>query len=151
MLTGEELEARLQRIDESPSLGALRDQLLVHARELATRKPPIPAAKGLLTADGGFCPTDGTPLTFDPWSPDRHRCPQCGGVQTGSRHDQRWAMNQHLWLAEGMATAAVAGVLADDADVVAWACAMVTEYGRRYGDFPNRDNVLGPGQLFSST
>ena len=151
MLTGEELEARLAQVDAAPALAALRDHLLAKARILVSRRPPIPAVKGLLTADGGFCPVDGTLLTFDPWSPGQHRCPLCGAVQQGARHDQRWAMNQHLWLAERIATAAAAGVMAADEAVVSWACGMVTAYGQRYLDFPNRDNVLGPGHLFSST
>ncbi|MEO8636740.1 MAG: heparinase II/III family protein [Gemmatimonadales bacterium] len=151
MLTGEELEARQQLVEQAPVLTAMRDRLLAQARLVASRKPPIPALKGLLTADGGFCPADGALLTFDPWSPDRHQCPVCGAVQSGVRHAQRWSMNQHLWLAERMATAAAAGVMANDDAVLAWACEMVTVYGRRYSDYPNRDNVLGPGHLFSST
>lgn len=151
MLTGDELAARQQLVDEAPELAALRDRLLTQSRLLIKRNPPIPSLKGLLTADGGFCPADGTLLTFDPWSPGRHRCPQCGAAQTGVRHDQRWAMNQHLWLAERLATAATAGVMAGEDDVVAWVAGRVTEYARRYFDYPNRDNILGPAHLFSSS
>src|SRR3989440_4265218 len=29
-----------------------------------------------------------------------HRCPRCGQIQRGERHDRNWARHQHLWLAE---------------------------------------------------
>ncbi|MEO8138719.1 MAG: heparinase II/III family protein [Gemmatimonadota bacterium] len=151
MLTGEELEARRELIAESPELQALVERLADRARTVLSRDPAIPAEKGLLSADGGFCPDDRTPLTFDPWSPTSHACPRCGKRLTGERHDRRWAWQQHLWLGERIAELAAVGLLTGDEEMLAWSAAKVTEYGERYLSYPNADNVLGPARLFFST
>lgn len=151
MLTFDELELRREVIAGAPDLVALQERLLARAREVIRRKPVLPALKGMLTADGGVCPEDGSALTFDPWSPSVHRCPRCGRDYRGERHDWRWAWHQHLWYAERIAEAAVTGLLAEDEAVTGWAVAQLLAYAGRYFDFPNRDNVLGPTRLFSST
>jgi hypothetical protein len=151
MLTGEELEARREVVADAADLHTLRDRLLVRTRRVTSRRPVTPVIKGMLSADGGFCPEDRSPLHFDPWSPERHRCPRCGREFQGERHAWRWAWLQHLWLGERIAELAFVGAMADDEEALAWATEQVGEYGRRYLDYPNSDNVLGPSRLFSST
>lgn len=151
MLTAEELEARRAVIEGSPDLGALLERLTQHAHLVLERRPAIPRHKAMLSADGGFCPIDGALLRFDPWSPDAHRCTRCGTVSKGDRHNRRWACNQHLWLAERMASLATVGILADDEAALGWAAEQVRAYADRYQDYPNSDNVLGPSRLFFST
>lgn len=151
MLMYDEVEARRAQIEDAPDLAALRDRLVAAAAGVAERGPALPPGKGMLSADGGVCPTDRRPLVFDPWSPEAHRCPGCGMVHRGPRHDRRWAWLAHLWRAERIATAACAGALAEDAELLGWAAGAVTEYAARYHDYPNRDNVLGPSRLFFST
>ena len=80
---------------------------------MLARTPVIPTVKALLSQDGGVCPADGGPLAFDPWSPDAHRCPRCGAVQRGERHDGWWARFQHLWVAERAAHLAALASLGD--------------------------------------
>lgn len=151
MLTAEELEARRAVIEASPDLGALLRRLQTHAQLVLERRPEIPRHKGMLSADGGFCPADGATLGFDPWSPNAHRCTKCGAIAKGERHDLRWAWYQHLWLAERMASLATVGILADDEAALTWAAEQVRAYAERYHDYPNIDNVLGPSRLFFST
>lgn len=151
MLTADELELRSGLIADSDDLRELAARLGHRVTLVRQRNPAIPRLKGMLTADGGVCPVDGAPLQFDPWSPAVHRCSRCGAEARGERHDQRWAWHQHLWLAERIAEAATFGVLTGDADATAWAVGKLEEYGERYFEAPNRDNVLGPSHLFSST
>ena len=151
MLTLEELELRREVIAGAPDLRALLERLQRRTGLVLKRNPPIPAIKGMLTADGGVCPDDGTMLTFDPWSPAAHRCPRCGQEWRGERHDWRWAWHQHLWLAERMAEATTAGILGGRDAALEWAAGMMTGYAARYFELPNQDNVLGPSRLFSST
>lgn len=151
MLTFEELESRREVIESSPDLSALREFLRTRARDVIKRKPVLPAIKGMLTADGGVCPADGTVLTFDPWSPEVHRCPRCHAEYRGERHNWRWAWHQHLWLAERMAEAASVGLFTGEEGMVEWAGGMLLRYVDTYFALPNRDNVLGPSRLFSST
>jgi len=151
MLTGEELEARRELLADSRDLQELCDRLAARARAVVARDPMIPAQKGMLSADGGFCADDRTPLTFDPWSPSKHACPRCGKCFTGARHDGRWAWQQHLWLGERIAELAAVGLMTGDEELLAWAARKVTEYGERYLSYPNADNVLGPARLFFST
>jgi hypothetical protein len=151
VLTADELEARRELLASAPDLSTLSDRLRQRALRVLERQPAIPALKGMLTADGGICPEDRIPLVFDPWSPSRHRCIRCGREYAGERHDRRWAWHQHLWLAERIAEAASVGLTAGEDPLVAWAVGRVTEYGERYLDYPNADNVLGPSRLFSST
>jgi hypothetical protein len=146
-----ELAARREAIAASPDLSGLLARLAERARPLLERRPTIPAAKALLSVDGGVCPQDGAQLRFDPWSPSSHACPRCGGAQTGERHDRWWARFQHLWLAERAAHLATLGVFAGDAAAAAPARELLAHYGERYFDYPNRDNVLGPSRLFFST
>ena len=150
MLTGEELAQRRQDIQAAPDLMALLRRLTERARPLLDRMPPIPRSKALLTADGGMCPVDGTPLQFNPWSPSEHRCPRCHQSYRGDRHDQAWAHYQHLWLAERAAHLATIAVLADHEDAEQRANQLLQAY-HGYLDFPNQDNVLGPSRLFFST
>lgn len=121
------------------------------AAPLVERAPVIPEAKALLSMDGGVCPHDRTPLIFDPMSPDRHVCPQCGKAQSGERHHRHWARFQHLWLAERAGDLATIAALTEDHTAAARAREILTAYGERYFSYPNRDNVLGPARLFFST
>jgi len=153
MVTAEELAARAALIGESPDLRALLEQQRLRARPLLERMPPIPQHKALLSMDGGVCPDDQSLLVFDPWHATEHRCPRCGKVWRGERHDRNWARFQHLWLAERAAHLAAVAALGGEGDR---ACAqrareILTTYAERYFRFPNRDNVLGPSRLFFST
>jgi hypothetical protein len=150
VLTGDELSERRKEIQGAPDLAALLYRLTDRARPVLERMPPIPRAKALLTADGGMCPSDGTRLEFNPWSPAEHRCPRCHRNYPGERHDRAWAHYQHLWLAERTAHLATVAVLADHEAAELRANELLQAY-RGYLDFPNEDNVLGPSRLFFST
>ena len=153
MVTAEEMAARAAEVGGSADLRALLAHLRERARPLLERVPPVPEHKARLTTDGGFCPDDGSTLTFDPWSPAEHRCPRCGKTWRGERHDWNWARLQHLWLAERAAhLAALAGIGGvDDRTAAARSRDILNAYGERYWRYPNRDNVLGPSRLFFST
>jgi Heparinase II/III-like protein len=151
VLTLDELDLRREVVEGAPDLVALLRRLQARTRLVVERDPAVPSTKGMLTADGGVCPADGTMLSFNPWSPSAHRCPRCDNAWRGERHDWRWAWQQHLWLAERMAEAAAIGVLAREDAVLEWAAGKMAAYAARYFELPNRDNVLGPSRLFSST
>lgn len=150
MLTAEELDLRRADIDTSPELAALLQRLAQRAGPVLARMPEVPSRKALLTADGGVCPSDGTRLTFDPWSPRAHRCPRCATEYRGERHDRAWAHYQHLWLSERAAHLAAVAAFAGREDAAGRANELLQAY-RGYGEYPNRDNVLGPSRLFFST
>lgn len=153
MVIAEQLAARAHDVRGSLDLTALLAHLRERARPLLERMPIIPEHKALLTVDGGFCPDDATALTFDPWSPNEHRCPRCGKTWRGERHNWSWARYQHLWLAERAAHLATLAGLGDETDRPAAARArdILNAYAQRYWRYPNRDNVLGPSRLFFST
>jgi len=151
VVTAEQLAARRAEIPGAPDLAALLAHLTERAAPLLARLPPVPAAKALLSTDGGVCPDDGAALSFDPWSPAEHRCPRCGRRFTGERHDGQWARYQHLWLAERAAHLATLAALDDNAAAATRATEVLQAYARSYWQYPNRDNVLGPSRLFFST
>ena len=151
MLTTAELDARREVIGASADLAALARRLAEGAAPLLARMPVVPAAKALLSADGGLCPDDGATLAFDPWSPTAHRCPRCMRTFGGERHDRAWARFQHLWLAERAATLAALAALTGHPAAAGRAGDILSAYANSYFDFPNRDNVLGPSRLFFST
>ena len=151
MVTAEELATRREEIAGSPDLSALHAHLRERAAPVLARMPAIPAAKALFSSDGGVCPDDGTVLTFDPWSPAEHRCPRCGKIVTGERHDRDWARFQHLWVAERAAHLATLAALDHDARAAGRAAEILRAYAARYWQYSNRDNVLGPSRLFFST
>lgn len=151
LLLSGELETRRAEVAASPDLTALLDRLVARAAPVLERMPPIPAVKAMLSRDGGNCPDDGTPLRFDPWSPDRHRCPHCAREFTGDRHHAHWARAQHLWLAERAAHLATIHAFTGDDRAAARARDILAAYHQLYFDLPNRDNVLGHTHLFFST
>jgi hypothetical protein len=151
MLTFDALAARRTLIDESPDLTALRDHLVARARPVIEQMPPVPRVKALLSRDGGSCPTDGTVLLFDPWSPDAHRCPKCQQVFSSERHHAHWARAQHLWLAERAAHLATVYAVTGDEAAASRARELLANYYDLYFELPNADNVLGPSHLFFST
>lgn len=151
MVTAEALAARKVEIARSPDLRNLLARLGERAAPVLARLPPVPDAKALLSTDGGVCPEDRSPLTFDPWSPGAHRCPRCGRTYTGERHDRHWARFQHLWLAERAAHLAALAALGDDRAAGVRARELLLAYAACYWRYPNRDNVLGPSRLFFST
>jgi hypothetical protein len=151
VVTAERLAARRRQIAASPELQRLRDHLTARAAPLLERMPVVPSAKALLSVDGGVCPQDGSPLTFDPWAPTEHRCPRCGVTVRGERHDRAWAKYQHLWLAERAAHLAALQALDGNEAAGRRAGEILTAYAQRYWSYPNRDNVLGPSRLFFST
>ena len=151
MLNEEELALRREVIAASPELGRLLARLEERAEPVLSGTPILPAVKALLSVDGGVCPRDGAALEFDPWSPHAHRCPRCGESVSGERHHRWWARFQHLWLGERIAHLAALASLGDNEPARAAASRMLVEYGTRYLDYPNQDNVLGPARLFFST
>jgi hypothetical protein len=151
MLSADGLEARRETLGQSADLSALAERLARRAEPILRQPLEPPALKALLTADGGICPEDGSPLTFDPWRPQVHRCPSCGREYAGPRHDGAWARWQHLWLAERAVELAALGALAGREDAAQAAGGLLTAYAGRYAEYPNRDNVLGPSRLFFST
>jgi hypothetical protein len=151
VVTTEQLEARRQALAQSPDLQALLAAIERRNAPLVERAPIIPAAKALLSQDGGRCPDDGHALVGDPWNPTVHRCPTCGKEWRGERHDRHWARYQHLWVAERAAELATIAALRQDDAAAARAREILTTYGERYFSYPNVDNVLGPSRLFFST
>ena len=153
MVTADEIRARRDVISGSRDLQGLLAHLRAAAQPLIERAPAFPEHKALLSTDGGMCADDGAVLIFDPWSPDRHRCPRCGKTWTGERHERNWSRYQHLWLAERAAHLAALAAL-DPAGAPAAAeraRQILNTYAERYWHFPNRDNLLGPSRLFFST
>ena len=151
MVTAERLAERSREIAGSPDLQRLLAHLTERAAPLLERLPPVPEHKALLSVDGGVCAKDGTTLVFDPWSPDAHRCPRCGEVYRGIRHDRAWAKYQHLWLAERAAHLATLAALGGPPAAAGRAREILAAYAGRYFSYPNSDNVLGPSRLFFST
>lgn len=150
MVTSESLEARAAQLAGSADLAALLAGMRRRAERTVAEMPAIPRVKALLSQDGGVCPEDGAALVFDPWAPEAHRCPRCGNVFRGERHQRHWARFQHLWLAEQAAELATIGVLADDDAAAARSSEILAGYSH-YASLPNLDNVLGPSHLFFST
>lgn len=151
MLNGDDLEQRSTLIDQSPDLRQALARLSERAQPFLERFPPTPDLKALLSTAGGICSKDGSALVFDPWNPGTHRCPRCGAVYTGERHDRSWARYQHLWLAERAAHLATVAVLDGSEAARDRAAQILASYDPLYFEVPNRDNVLGPSHLFFST
>jgi hypothetical protein len=151
VVTADELAARREAITRASDLQALRAHLRERAAPVLARLPAVPRAKALLSVGGGVCPDDDAGLIFDPWSPSAHRCPRCGKVYGGERHDRHWARYQHLWLAERAAHLATLAALEEDQAAAARAVEILGAYASSYWQFPNQDNVLGPSRLFFST
>lgn len=150
VVTMDDLDAGLARIEASEELRALRAHLLGRSARIIRDAPEVPTEKALLSRDGGTCPEDGAPLAFDPWSPASYRCTRCGRAVSGERHRRHWARFQHLWLAEQAAQLAALGAVAGADDAASRAAWILAAYAN-YDQFPNRDNVLGPARLFFST
>ncbi len=151
MLTADLLESRRAAVRESADLSALLDRLTSRSAAILRGAPELSPFKAELTTDGGICPDDGGALEFDPWRPAAHRCPSCSRTVAGARHDRAWARWHHLWMAERAAELAAVAVFADREDAAGAASEILSAYASRYGDYPNRDNVLGPSRLFFST
>ncbi|HEX9895424.1 MAG TPA: heparinase II/III family protein [Gemmatimonadales bacterium] len=151
VLSAEQLENRRAVVSDSALLQALANRVRGRVSRVLREMPPVPRVKAMLSRDGGICPTDGSSLIFDPWSPSAHRCPTCGQVVTGERHDRHWARAQHLWLAERAADLAALAVLLGDEAAALRAGELLAAQAAVYLELPNQDNVLGPTHLFFST
>jgi hypothetical protein len=151
VLSGDQLASRRQVVNESADLSSLAARLATRVQPLLGVSLEPSRLKAQLTADGGVCPDDGSPLEFDPRRPHAHRCPVCGREHSGPRHDRAWARWQHLWLAERAAELAALGALTERPDAAAAAASILERYAASYLEYPNRDNVLGPSRLFFST
>ena len=91
MLSADQLALRREALGGSADLAALVERLAQRVEPVLRRPAEPPTLKAQLTADGGICPTDGSPLLFDPWRPHSHRCPSCGKEYAGERHDGAWS------------------------------------------------------------
>lgn len=151
MVTLEELNALAAAVPADADRARLLATLRERSAPLLARPPLVPRVKALLSRRGGVCPADGSPLTFDPWSGDRHSCPLCGQALAGERHHRHWARAQHLWLAERMAELSLLAAITGDDAAAGRALELYAAYDDLYFELPNRDNVLGPSHLFFST
>ena len=143
------LEAR-RRAAAGP-LAPLAASLASDLRPVIAADLHLPADKARLSRAGGRCPTDGTTLDFDPFSPRAHRCPSCGRVYDDDAHYRSWITWYQLWLAERSVHAAVLHLLTGEPGCGAFADRVLAECAERYLAYPNRDNVLGPTRPFFST
>jgi hypothetical protein len=132
-------------------LAPLADALASELAPWLERAPHVDPRKARLTRQGGRCPGDQQVLTFDPASPDRHRCPRCGRFWTGEDHDGYWVYGYHLWLAERAVHAALLFALRGLPAHRDFAARLLDEWVTQYPVWPNRDNVLGPTRPFFST
>ena len=149
LVTAEELGER-KRIARGP-LAPLADSFAADLERLLVAPREVPREKARLTRAGGRCPADGTPLDYDPWSPDAHLCPRCGTAYGGEAHYRYWLMWHQLWLAERAVHASVLFALRGDGRHRQLALSLLRDYSERYLEYPNRDNVLGPSRVFFST
>lgn len=133
------------------SLRPLAASLRAELEPLCGVELHLPRQKARLTRGGGRCPTHGVLLAFDPWEPQRHRCPRCGVVFTGEDHDRWWVMNRQLWLVERAVHGAALAGLTDDAVARDVAVRILAACADQYLSYPNEDNVLGPTRPFFST
>lgn len=145
-----------QALDErrsiaSGALAPLAASLRADLDPLLSGEIVIPKEKAKLSRDGGRCPRDGAQLAFDPYEPQRHRCPSCGEVHTGDRHYRWWVMSRQLWLAERALHAAVLFALTGEQALADASVRILEGYADAYLEYPNRDNVLGPSRPFFST
>ena len=131
----------------SPLLASLRHDLA----PLLSSPPAVPRDKARLSRKGGICSRDGARLSFDPWSPDAHRCPHCGMIERDEAHYRAWLMWYQLWLAERAVQGALLHLLDARPEELALATTLLEEYAEAYLGFPNRDNALGPSRVFFST
>ena len=140
-------------------LKPLADSLTRELAPVCARELYIPAEKALLSREGGRCPRDGAMLDFDPFSPQRHRCPICGTVYTGAFHHRFWIYWYQLWLIERALHGALFAALGcaepsgafSAAAASSFSSTVLARYADEYLQYPNRDNVLGPTRLFFST
>ena len=132
------------------ALASLTKGLRSELEPLVRSPHEVPAAKALLSREGGRCTCDGGYLAYHPFD-GRHRCPRCGREFTGERHDRFRLYWHQLWLAERTVHAALLGVLLDDASCRTTATDLLDAYATQYLEHPNADNVLGPSRPFFST
>ncbi len=151
LLTSEAIACRRQELQHSSELRRLADRLKRLITPLLERPIYFPTQKALLSREGGVCAVDGSRLSFDPFEPQRHRCPRCGREHVGERHHRAWVWRYHIWLSERAIHLALLGLLEDQPDLLERARYIVDFYSDRYTDFPNSDNVLGPTRLFFAT
>ena len=147
----ETLEVRRQEVGRSPELSELLGRLDRLVRPVLVGDLYFPRYKALLSRDGGVCETDGSRLSFDPLSPERHYCPRCNREHVGKRHHRAWVWRYHIWLSERAVHLALLGSLEQDPSLSSRAQQILEGYAARYRDYPNADNVLGPTRLFFST
>ena len=151
LLADAKLEERRKAVGRGGPLAPLFDSLAAELEPLIGREPYVPDEKALLSRAGGRCERDGTTLEFDPYSPDRHRCPACGVTYSGELHHRAWVWPYQLWLAERSVHGALFALLRGDPRHASIARDILRAYADRYETYPNQDNVLGPTRLFFST
>ncbi len=149
--TPDEIRQRRVAVEHAPDVARLAQRLSGLADELVNRPLYLPERKALLSKDGGVCQNDASRLSFDPLQPWQHRCPTCGLVHEGERHHRAWVWRYHLWLTERAIHLALLDGIGVKGGAGRRAADIVNEYARRYRDYPNVDNVLGPTRPFFST
>jgi len=132
-------------------LAQLAASLRTELQPVMERELFVPAEKARLTRAGGRCPVDAALLAFDPALPHVHRCPVCGIAYRDEAHHRWWIMWYQLWLAERAVHGAVLHLLTGDRECAHFAERVLDAFAERYADYPNQDNVLGPGRPFFST
>jgi heparinase II/III-like protein len=132
-------------------LAPLAESLAEELEPLLATDVYIPREKAVLSREGGRCAADGLLLEFDPFNPHEHRCGVCGRAYSGELHDRFWLYWYQLWLAERAVHASVLHRLRGDERHAALARTILAGYADQYLQYPNRDNVLGPGRVFFST
>ena len=152
MLLADESSIEQRRALANGPLAPLADSLAADLDRLLPDEDVFgPREKARMTRRGGRCERDGSFLEFDPRSPFRHRCPMCGTEYKGDEHYRWWIMGYQLWLAERAVHAAALWRVRTNGRHRALAEAILLKLAAAYLEYPNQDNVLGPGRVFFST
>ena len=149
LVDSELLAAR--RLVAASGLAPLADSLAADLERPLAAQLRVPRDKALLSRAGGYCERDGSPLTFDPWTPHEHHCPACGLAHRGPLHDRWWLYPYQLWLAERAVHGAALYAVRGDERHARFSADILSQYADAYLQYPNRDNVLGPTRPFFST
>lgn len=147
--SADEMAAIRRRLDEHDWYARCFANLRAPVDELLRRGIRIPREKGFVFYE--TCPQDNARLRQDPFNPHDHICPTCGVNYTGEEHYRAWVTFSQLYLAQRALDMGIVYQVTRDEAYADAIRHVLTEYARRYEEYPLVDCVLGPTRLFQST
>jgi hypothetical protein len=147
----EDISRAKERIERYPWYARLYEKKKAEVDTFLQRPIYISPLKQAYEYPNYDCIKHNVQLKYEDDRPFEHRCPVDGEVFTGEKYDAAWAGWYHGLLSRRLVSIGTVYQISGDERYAEAARDVLVRFADTYGQYPNRNNILGPARIFFGT